>query len=226
LLAKDGPLLLPLLDLLENAQCAIDDLIDAMGRAPIEAILRMSVATIAGPKPQGKQFDRVVYHGTQQGRVALSDRELTVAKPGCSAATPRRVNRRRSFDRLRGRVQQLHAAGTEQVIRPVSGGSRLVSSRQGPAGELRHSVGLHAAWRSSTHPTTGFSYTSKIRQDPVGAIPALAWKSLDPAAVRLVTRLVDRQAPRLAASNGFVSRLRGTVMCNDGRGEPDHRQAK
>ena len=42
LLAKDGQLILPLLDLLENAQCAIDDLIDVLGRATIEAVLRMS----------------------------------------------------------------------------------------------------------------------------------------------------------------------------------------
>ena len=33
-LAKDGQLLLPMLDLIEQAQCAIDDLVDVMGRAP------------------------------------------------------------------------------------------------------------------------------------------------------------------------------------------------
>jgi hypothetical protein len=37
LLAKDGQVLLPLLDLIENAQAAVDDLIDVMGRATIEA---------------------------------------------------------------------------------------------------------------------------------------------------------------------------------------------
>ena len=42
LLAKDGQLILPLLDLLENAQCALDDVIDVIGRATIEAVLRMS----------------------------------------------------------------------------------------------------------------------------------------------------------------------------------------
>jgi hypothetical protein len=73
LLAKDGQLILPLLELLENAQCALDDLIDVMGRATIEAVLRMSAETIAGPKPQGQKSDRdIVYHGTQQGRVTYS----------------------------------------------------------------------------------------------------------------------------------------------------------
>ncbi len=55
LLAKDGQLILPLLDLLENAQCALDDLIDVMGRATIEAVLRMSAEAIAGPKAAGQE---------------------------------------------------------------------------------------------------------------------------------------------------------------------------
>ena len=50
LLAKDGQLLLPMLDLVEQAQCAIDDLVDVMGRATIEAILRMSAEQLAGPR--------------------------------------------------------------------------------------------------------------------------------------------------------------------------------
>jgi transposase-like protein len=81
-LAKDGQLLLPLLDLIEHAECAIDDLIDVMGRATIEAILQMSAAQIAGPKQQGRKADRdVVYHGSQAGRVALKERQLRVNKP-------------------------------------------------------------------------------------------------------------------------------------------------
>jgi hypothetical protein len=71
-LAKDGQLLPPMLDLIENAQAAIDDLIDVMGRATIEAVLLMSAAQFAGPKRQGKVIDRdVVYHGSQPGRAAL-----------------------------------------------------------------------------------------------------------------------------------------------------------
>ena len=55
LLAKDGQLILPLLDFLENARCALDDLVDVMGRATIEALLRTSAETIAGPKQQDKK---------------------------------------------------------------------------------------------------------------------------------------------------------------------------
>jgi len=89
LLAKDGQLLLPVLDLIENAQVAIDDLIDVMGRATIEAVLRMSAAGIAGPKQQGKKADRdVAYHGSQPGRVALRERQLRVEKPRLRRKNP------------------------------------------------------------------------------------------------------------------------------------------
>ncbi len=89
LLAKDGQLILPLLDLIENAQCALDEIIDVMGRATIEAVLRMSAETIAGPKQQGKKSDRdIVYHGTQQGRVALKDRQLNIEKPRLRRRNP------------------------------------------------------------------------------------------------------------------------------------------
>jgi transposase-like protein len=81
-LAKDGQLLLPLLDLVTQGQRAIDEVIDVMGRATIEAILRMSAEEVAGLRQQGKATDRPLYwHGTQPGRVALAERQVRVAKP-------------------------------------------------------------------------------------------------------------------------------------------------
>jgi putative transposase len=81
-LAKEGQLLLPMVDLIEQAECAVDDLVDVMGRATIEAILRMSAEGVAGPRQQGKKSDRDVYwHGSQPGRVALRERQLRVEKP-------------------------------------------------------------------------------------------------------------------------------------------------
>ncbi len=89
-LAKDGQLLLPMLDLIENAQVAIDDLINVMGRATIEAVLLMSAAQVAGPKQQGKKSDRdIAYHGSQKGRVALKERELRIDKPRLRRKNPK-----------------------------------------------------------------------------------------------------------------------------------------
>jgi transposase-like protein len=89
-LAKDGQLLLPLLDLIEHAEAAVDDLIDVMGRATIDAVLLMSAQQAAGPKQQGKKTDRdVVYHGSQTGRVALKERQLRVQKPRLRKKDPK-----------------------------------------------------------------------------------------------------------------------------------------
>ena len=89
-LAKDGQPLLPMLDLIEHAQGAIDDLIDVMGRATIAAVLLMSAAQIAGPKQQGKKADRdIAYRGSQAGRVALRERQLRVEKPRLRRKKPK-----------------------------------------------------------------------------------------------------------------------------------------
>ncbi len=82
-LAKEGQLLLPMVQLVEQAEVAIDDLIDVMGRATIEAVLQMSAEQVVGPKQQGKaNRDRSVHwYGVQKGRVALKERQLKVDKP-------------------------------------------------------------------------------------------------------------------------------------------------
>lgn len=81
-LAKGGQWLLPLVDLLERSACAIDDVIDVVGRATVEAVLQLSAEQLAGPKVQGQTTLRDVYwYGSQQGEVALSDRKLKVRKP-------------------------------------------------------------------------------------------------------------------------------------------------
>ena len=61
---------------------AIDEVIDVMGRATVEAVLRMSAEQRAGPKRQGRRADdRALYwHGSQPGRVTLSERQLRVEK--------------------------------------------------------------------------------------------------------------------------------------------------
>jgi DNA-binding ferritin-like protein (Dps family) len=41
-LSKEGQLLLPMLELIEQAQAAVDEVVDVVGRATIEAILLLS----------------------------------------------------------------------------------------------------------------------------------------------------------------------------------------
>lgn len=80
-LSKDGQLLLPLLELIEKAELAVDELIDVAGRSTIEAVLTLSAQQVAGAKHPGQEHGSIRWHGRQPGVVPLSDRKLRVSKP-------------------------------------------------------------------------------------------------------------------------------------------------
>lgn len=81
-LVKNGQQLLPMVDLIAQSRLAIDDLVEAVGRATIETVLEMSAAQVAGPPQQGRKRDGdVVWHGKQAGSVHLKERQLRVRKP-------------------------------------------------------------------------------------------------------------------------------------------------
>jgi len=80
-LSKDGQLLLPFLELVCNTEQAVDELIDIVGKAAIEAILLLSAQQIAGPKQPGKAHGKISWYGRQHGVVSLSERKLRVEKP-------------------------------------------------------------------------------------------------------------------------------------------------
>ncbi len=81
-LVRNGQALLPMMELIEQSRMAIDEMIDVMGRASIEAVLQLSAVQVAGPPQQGKaRQPDIVWHGTQPGRVCLKERKLRVNKP-------------------------------------------------------------------------------------------------------------------------------------------------
>ena len=82
-LSKNGQLLLPMVDLIEQCRIACDELIDVAGRATIQAVLNLSAQqAVGGPRQQGKQRQgEVVWYGRQAGTVLLSDRKLSVQRP-------------------------------------------------------------------------------------------------------------------------------------------------
>jgi putative transposase len=81
-LVRNGQALLPMLELIEQSRMAIDELIDVVGRASLEAVLQLSAVQVAGPPQQGKaRQPDVVWHGKQPGRVCLKERQLRVNKP-------------------------------------------------------------------------------------------------------------------------------------------------
>lgn len=80
-LARDGQALLPIVELITHGQAVVDEAIDVMGRATIEAVLELSARHIAGEPHQGKKGRGITRHGRQGGVVKLSDRTLRVDKP-------------------------------------------------------------------------------------------------------------------------------------------------
>jgi putative transposase len=80
-LAKEGQLLLPMLELVEQAQTAVDEVIDVGGRSAIEAILLLSAQQVGGPQHQGKNTCDILWYGRQKGVVPLAERKLRIDKP-------------------------------------------------------------------------------------------------------------------------------------------------
>ncbi|MCK4305954.1 MAG: IS256 family transposase [Candidatus Eisenbacteria sp.] len=80
-LSQEGQLLLPMLELIEQAEMAVDELIDVAGRATIEAVLTLSAQQLAGPKHPGQATGQIRWHGCQDGVVGQAERKLRVRKP-------------------------------------------------------------------------------------------------------------------------------------------------
>jgi transposase-like protein len=80
-LSKNGQGLLPLVEQIEQAEVARDELIDVRGRATVEMVRRLSAERIAGPPHPGKKGGAVGWHGREQGTVCLKERKLRVKRP-------------------------------------------------------------------------------------------------------------------------------------------------
>ena len=82
-LKRESQFLLPMVELVERTELAIDEVITVMGRATLEAVLAMSAEGVAGPKQAGKArpAGEAVWYGRQSGQVYLSDRKVRVERP-------------------------------------------------------------------------------------------------------------------------------------------------
>ena len=80
-LSQDGQGLLPMVELLCQAEMAVDQIIDVAGRATIEAVLTLSAQQVAGPKHPGKAGGDITWYGRQKTTVPLAERKLRVEKP-------------------------------------------------------------------------------------------------------------------------------------------------
>ena len=56
-----------MVELTEVSRMAIDELIDALGRASIEVVLELSARGVAGEKQQGRKKEAIRWHGRRPG---------------------------------------------------------------------------------------------------------------------------------------------------------------
>ncbi len=73
-LTKHGQGLLPLVELVESTELALDELIDVTGRATIEAVLELSATQLADAPHRGERGGEIIWHGRQPGQVTLKER--------------------------------------------------------------------------------------------------------------------------------------------------------
>jgi len=81
MLVKNGQAIMPMVDLIEQSKIAVDELLERLGKATLEAVLMISAANLAGESHQGRSGGSIVRHGSQGGVVSLSSRKVRVEKP-------------------------------------------------------------------------------------------------------------------------------------------------
>ncbi len=77
----NGQILLPILNLIENASQVVETVIHEIGHQMLEQILALSAEQVAGARTPGKASGDIRYHGSQAGCVQLADRKVKVKRP-------------------------------------------------------------------------------------------------------------------------------------------------
>ena len=136
-LAGNGQALLPMLELLDNAQASIDELMNEAARGLIEQLLVLSAQELAGAKLRGRAEGDVLWHGAQRGQVQLAERKLQITHPRLrSKATSREVTvpayeRMTGNARMAARVRDILVSGVStrkyESVLPEAAGTVGVS---------------------------------------------------------------------------------------------------
>ncbi len=77
----NGQILLPIVNLVQNANQVVEHVIHEIGHQMLEQILVLSAEQVAGGRTPGRAKGDIRYHGSQAGCVHLADRKLKVKRP-------------------------------------------------------------------------------------------------------------------------------------------------
>ena len=80
-LAKEGTVLVPMVELIEAGQLAVEELVGQLGQATLETVLAISAEQVAGPPHPGVPGGAIRRHGEQGGVVALGGQRVRASKP-------------------------------------------------------------------------------------------------------------------------------------------------
>jgi transposase-like protein len=116
--AEQGQVLLPLLELVEDARASIDELMNEAARSFVEQLLEISAQEVAGARQPGRARGEVRWHGSQTGRIVLAERKLSVKRPrlrtkgrGAREVAVPVYERLQAEPRLAGRVRDILVTG-------------------------------------------------------------------------------------------------------------------
>jgi putative transposase len=77
----NGQILLPIVNLIQNASHVVESVIHELGHQMLEQILGLSAEQVAGTRTPGKASGDIRFHGSQPGCVQLADRKVKVKRP-------------------------------------------------------------------------------------------------------------------------------------------------
>jgi putative transposase len=77
----NGQILLPIVNLIQNASQVVEAVIHELGHQMLEQILVLSAEQVAGVRTPGKASGDIRHHGSQPGCVQLADRKVKVKRP-------------------------------------------------------------------------------------------------------------------------------------------------
>jgi transposase-like protein len=77
----NGQILLPIVNLIQNASHIVESVIHELGHQMLEQILVLSAEQVAGTRTPGKASGDIRFHGSQPGCVQLADRKVKVKRP-------------------------------------------------------------------------------------------------------------------------------------------------
>jgi putative transposase len=77
----NGQILLPIVNLIQNASQVVETVIHEVGHQMLEQILVLSAEQVAGARTPGRARGDIRHHGSQPGCVQLADRKVKVKRP-------------------------------------------------------------------------------------------------------------------------------------------------